>query len=564
MNGPILPRSAVQRPGPAARPAPAGSGRVAATGSKAILRAALFTAVLALALVFILAGQAQATGLQGSSVLALDGVDDYATGPDGPPYDLGTGANDDFTLETRFYVSGVSAPQTGTLFFKTSAYNVYILFNVNGDQDRLIYRLYTSGTSYVYTYYNVTLSDGWHHLAAVFDNESTESGDLFATYLDGSLVAGSTAVDWTPGLPNTSSAFYLGGYFGINSFPGLLEETRISNTVRYSGASYTVPTTPFVADSNTLALWHFDEAPASTTFSDSTGSGNSLTGINGAMTYNVDTTAPDAPTLDQPTSPSAQSEVDLTGTAEALSTVLIYDGATLLGTTTAGPGGAFSYRATLPEGEHSLTARARDAAGNTSEASAARNVTVDTTAPTTTVAGIPAGWSKTNVTATLSPSDALSGMTGGDARTEYSTDGGGAWTTGTSATISTQGTTTLLYRSTDAAGNVETAKSATVRIDTIQPRTFGKAAKGKARRAIKLRYRITDNLSSQATAVRLLVKNKRGKTLKTFPLGTKSTGTWYSVKWKPRSKGTYRYYVYAKDLAGNTQLKAAGGKITVK
>ena len=60
----------------------------------------------------------------------------------------------------------------------------------------------------------------------------------------------------------------------------------------------------------------------------------------------------------------------------------IYDGATLLGTVTANGSGAWSYTtAALADGAHSLTATATDAAGNTSAASAALSVTVDTAAP---------------------------------------------------------------------------------------------------------------------------------------------------------------------------------------
>ena len=60
----------------------------------------------------------------------------------------------------------------------------------------------------------------------------------------------------------------------------------------------------------------------------------------------------------------------LTGTAEANSTVKVYDGATLLGSATANGSGAWSYTtAALANGAHSLTATATDAAGNTSAAS---------------------------------------------------------------------------------------------------------------------------------------------------------------------------------------------------
>ena len=72
----------------------------------------------------------------------------------------------------------------------------------------------------------------------------------------------------------------------------------------------------------------------------------------------------------------------LTGTAEANSTVKVYDGATLLGSATANGTGAWSYTtAALANGAHSLTATATDAAGNTGAASAALSVTIDTTAP---------------------------------------------------------------------------------------------------------------------------------------------------------------------------------------
>ena len=72
----------------------------------------------------------------------------------------------------------------------------------------------------------------------------------------------------------------------------------------------------------------------------------------------------------------------LTGTAEANSTVKVYDGATLLGSATANGSGAWSYTtAALANGAHSLTATATDAAGNTGAASAALSVTIDTTAP---------------------------------------------------------------------------------------------------------------------------------------------------------------------------------------
>ena len=48
--------------------------------------------------------------------------------------------------------------------------------------------------------------------------------------------------------------------------------------------------------------------------------------------------------------------------------------------------------------------------------------------------------------------------------------GGGAWLHGGAITLSTQGAHTVLYRSVDAAGNIEQAHSCTVLIDTRRPK----------------------------------------------------------------------------------------------
>src|SRR6185436_16518348 len=72
----------------------------------------------------------------------------------------------------------------------------------------------------------------------------------------------------------------------------------------------------------------------------------------------------------------------LTGTAEANATVKVFDGANLLGSVSANAGGNWSYTTgALSNGGHSLSATATDVAGNTSAASSALNVTIDTMAP---------------------------------------------------------------------------------------------------------------------------------------------------------------------------------------
>ena len=108
------------------------------------------------------------------------------------------------------------------------------------------------------------------------------------------------------------------------------------------------------------------------------------------LTLSVDTRAPNAPTIigfspdtgtigDGNTSATV---LTLSGTGEAKSTVLVYDGTTLLGTALVGTNGTWSLQTgTLSGGVHKFTATDKDAAGNTSAASTALNVTIGSTSP---------------------------------------------------------------------------------------------------------------------------------------------------------------------------------------
>jgi hypothetical protein len=126
------------------------------------------------------------------------------------------------------------------------------------------------------------------------------------------------------------------------------------------------------------------------------------------------------------------------------------------------------------------------------------------------------------------------------------------------------GAHTLVYSATDNAANASVQQTLSFASDTLGPTTAARSASGRKGRAIALRYKIADVLSPKATAIRIVVKNRRGTTVKTFRPTAKNTGTWYSVKWTPKAKGTYRYYVYAKDLAGNAQSRRGYAKVVVR
>ena len=134
------------------------------------------------------------------------------------------------------------------------------------------------------------------------------------------------------------------------------------------------------------------------------------------------------------------------------------------------------------EGDHTLKYKATDVAGNATGEQTA-HVKIDLTAPVTT-AGDDAAWTNKAVTIDFAPVDALSGMAGGRAGTQYSLDGGASWHTGSAATVdpdptghSTDGQA-VLYRSTDNAGNLEATRSCVARLDTRRPVTSGRGRDG--------------------------------------------------------------------------------------
>ncbi|MCK1665208.1 Ig-like domain-containing protein [Bradyrhizobium sp. 153] len=152
--------------------------------------------------------------------------------------------------------------------------------------------------------------------------------------------------------------------------------------------------------------------------------------------------------------------VELKGTAAANSTVTFYDGSTKIGTTTASSTGSWDYiTEVLSDAKHTLTATATNSSGQTSVASAAVAVAVDTKAPAApTIAkdtvnsnnqAVVSGSAEANSTIKV-----YDGTTQVGAATTNST---GAWSLTTSALSA--GSHVLTAKATDVAGNVSVASA---------------------------------------------------------------------------------------------------------
>ena len=238
--------------------------------------------------------------------------------------------------------------------------------------------------------------------------------------------------------------------------------------------------------------------------------------------------------------------------------------------------GWFAYAAarpiTLPAGPGVKTvyAQYRDVAGNVLELSDAIElveVPVDGVAPSASASGVTAaGHYRSAVAVTLTAVDNAGGS--GVASITYTFHGRTTTVLGASVRISVpavpNGLHVLSYHATDRAANVGTEAVLRFTTDTLGPVTAGKAASGLKGRAIGLRYRATDALSPRVLGTRVVVRNGRGVTVRSFTLGARNVGMWYSVRWTPTARGTYRYYVYGKDLAGNAQSARGSARISVK
>ena len=153
----------------------------------------------------------------------------------------------------------------------------------------------------------------------------------------------------------------------------------------------------------------------------------------------------------------------------------LYDGSTYLGNATV-TGASWSYTdsRTLTNGQSvSYTARVSDTAGNQSAAGTAYTATVDTSASAPTLGLATDSGSSSSDKITNVGTVNVTGLESG-ATWQYSLDSGTTWQSGTgsSFTLSGDGSKNVIVRQTDVAGN-QSANSATFSftLDTAAPST---------------------------------------------------------------------------------------------
>jgi hypothetical protein len=290
-------------------------------------------------------------------------------------------------------------------------------------------------------------------LAAVTEAQHTLS--VRARDLSGNVDATPATYTWTVDRTAPTATISTGPANPTNqtsaAFTLTSNESNVSYECSLDGAAYAVctasPSFTVGAGAHSLVVRATDQA------------GN-VSAPSAAWDFTVDTTAPTATIATGPSSPTRQTSAafTLTSNESPVSFQCSLDGAAYL----ACPA---SPTFTVAEGAHSLVVEATDQAGNVSLPSAAWNFTVDTTAPTATIATGPS--SPTNQTS------AAFTLTSNEANVTYqcSLDGAGylACPANPSFTVA-QGAHSLVVQATDQAGNVSAPSAAwNFTVDTTAP-----------------------------------------------------------------------------------------------
>src|SRR6266850_3732848 len=352
---------------------------------------------------------------------------------------------------------------------------------------------------------------------------------------------------------------------GSTAFPLTVNGSNFvsSSTVQWNDASRT---TTFVSSTQLQATIPAADVALAGTAAVRVNTPSPGGGTSSALTFIMtpDTTAPTVSI----TAPSAGASVNGTVTVAAaagdnaavVGVQLKLDGVNLGTEDTAAPYSASWNTTTVADGLHTLTAVARDTAGNTTT-SASVTVTVvnaDTTAPTVVLTA-PSGGATVNetVTVTATASDNV-GVVG----VQFKVDGVNLGAEDTAAPYSrswnttgaANGSHTLTAVARDAAGNTTTSAAVSVTVanpDTTAPTVSITAPSGGA--TVNGTVTVTATASDNVGVVGVQFK------VDGVDLGAEDTAAPYSASWNTTgaANGSHTLTAVARDAAGNTTTSAA-------
>jgi len=368
------------------------------------------------------------------------------------------------------------------------------------------------GGTFGTTYGTAALAaNAWTHLAVTYDRATVR------LYVNGSQVSSLAA---TAAIASSTSPLQIGGDGTYGQyFQGTIDEVRVYNRALSAAEIQT--------DMNTAVGGTPPPDTTAPTVSITAPANNSAV----AGTITVSATASD--------------NIAVAGVQ------FLLDGASLGAEDTTSPYGVSWSTASAASGPHTLSARARDAAGNTATATAV-SVTVDNQPPAGTVV-INGGATLTNTTAvtlTLSATDAASAVT----QMRFSNDGttysaaetyapSRVWTMATA-----DGTKTVYVQFKDAVGNWSAAATDTIVLDTTPPAISAVTAGGITAGAATIAWTTTEAATSQVEYGK--TTSYGSLTALDATLVTSHAVTLASLA----AQTSYNYRVRSRDAAGNERL----------
>lgn len=209
-------------------------------------------------------------GGQKNYALQFDGVNDCVTLPAAAAMPSGA----QFTYETLVKMDGPNENYDSIMGIGGNVWDMRLyattLTNMTAHANNtVVYGIELSGFN---------LGDGaWHHIAIVYNAD----GNYIRGFVDGILRGGTViATGATPTGVTASTAWDIGCEDGIRFVQATIDDVRFSNIARYS-TNFTPPTT-LSNDSNTLALFRFNEG-SGTTSKDNSGKNITATLNNGPI-----------------------------------------------------------------------------------------------------------------------------------------------------------------------------------------------------------------------------------------------------------------------------------------
>ena len=185
----------------------------------------------------------------------LDGTGDYLTAGDSTDYEFGTG---DFTIEAWVYASSVDNPAIVSKFPNGARQFSLELSRDNNNHARYRALIYI-GESGVFSNEYIAFN-AWNHIAIV----GTASDTTARIYTNG--IRNSNTISYSGGVPAGGAdplrvgSRNSGGYFYYEGY--ICDLRLLKGTAAYSGASFTPPTAPLTAITNTKLLLNMADGQA--------------------------------------------------------------------------------------------------------------------------------------------------------------------------------------------------------------------------------------------------------------------------------------------------------------